>query len=1394
VSTHFPSRGCILPLLTVCLLLGPGPLFAQDKLLPVFDFRRLTTADGLPTNQIRSNVVRDRQGFAWFSTSNGLVRYDGYECKVYPEFSYKREAIILDVDTKGRLWIGTFGAGLSLYDPTSDRFVNFTPRQHDSTSLQGLNINVISEDKSGILWLVGDRQPGIVWLDLGTARNETNADSVARHARFHSMYHEGFRDGVWYMQSWNDSCALAATVHGLFVCNRKTNAISSPGLPPVERLNLDTAFVTCLFWETPQKLWLGTLLHGLYLFDRGTGLLTAYHKRIAQAGQIRDDHIQGLQADRSGRLWVYCDSTLDLFDPPSGAYRDFLFSSSGPGRSSYTRLSCDSSGILWIPTADNGVYFLSPASFRFPRYALKGPSGRPKDMVTINRWSDGTYWVGTEASVARIRLESLDVLETVDLFSGEKSGLEHAGVRTSYDDSKGTLWYGTGGIGLYRFEPRTGRVKNFRCMTHLGGPFRTPDAALSITGVGRDSLWIAGCGDGILSFEPKSGTYSEVPQTRGGPAVHIMKDREGKIWISDEARGLFVFDPSLNEWQCYGYNPGDPLSIRNSDIKSTYQDPAGRIWVGSDTLRLWEPESRSFKWFPNPGFGEFSVAEPLGSDVQGKLWVRYDKGVAILDPDVGQFSNFVRSDGIVAPRMMSSLPDGRVILVGSGGINIVDPRSVFTSQPAPPLVLTKVLINDTANSPLQGISAERGLRLPFDENVLELGFAAIDPGATGHIYYLYRLEGFEEAWIRSNGRRFVRYPGLSPGSYVFKVRAVNRFGRWPDQEIALAVLITPPWWRTWWAYAGYTFIVLGLLGAGYLVRLRQVRLQQEVEMEHFQKEHLAEVDRLKSHFFANISHEFRTPLTLILGPVRKWRDATQQEDLRKDMGMVERNANRLLRLINQLLDLSKLEAGAMKLRACRTNIVPLIKGIAYSFESSADTRHIDLEVVTDQQEIEVYCDRDMIEKILTNLLSNAFKFTPAGRTVEIRVDLTPLTPPSLTLREGGRGGKIHLSLPDRERGRGGKVVQICVSDTGIGIPPDELGKVFDRFYQVDASQTRVHEGTGLGLALVKELVELHHGSIQVASEVGKGTTFTVRLPLGRSHLTDKEIVETTTPGEPVPKGEGHASLGVPVGAVTEGEEPHGSANEKPIVLVVEDNADVRAYIKGYLDSLYLVTEACDGVDGIRKATETVPDLIISDVMMPGMDGMHLCGTLKKDVRTSHVPVILLTAKADAASKIEGLDIGADDYVIKPFDARELLARVHNLIDQRRKLREEFSKRVELKPGEIAVTSLDDDFLKRAMAAVEKGMGNEDFAVENLAHAVFLSRMQLYRKLHALTNLTPTDFIKRIRLQRARELLLKNAGTVSEIAHSVGFSNHSYFSKCFHEQFGMTPSEVRNGSG
>ncbi len=530
---------------------------------------------------------------------------------------------------------------------------------------------------------------------------------------------------------------------------------------------------------------------------------------------------------------------------------------------------------------------------------------------------------------------------------------------------------------------------------------------------------------------------------------------------------------------------------------------------------------------------------------------------------------------------------------------------------------------------------------------------------------------------------------------------------------------------------------------------------KRVKLKH-RAEHLSELDNLKTQFFANISHEFRTPITLILGPLKDLYQKTSEGDTKTVLGPVIRNGQRLLRLINQLLDLSKLEAGKMTMQASQTDLVQFIKEIASSYESLAAEKKIKYFFYPEAQELSMYLDNEKIEKVIHNILSNAFKFTKENGEVI-----------------------LYLKVENNQH------VVISVRDTGIGIPDHQLDKVFDRFYQVDSSQTRDYEGSGIGMALAKELVELHHGTISVESKEGKGSTFTVRLPLDQKYLRKEEITESADLKKTKTISDGFISEETRVEAALEKETVSES---QPVLLIVEDNTDMRYYIRKTLSDNYHIIEASNGKEGVEKAKEVVPDLIISDVMMPEMDGYKLCELIKTNEFTSHIPVILLTAKADQQSRLTGLEYRADDYLLKPFDGDELRLIVRNHIEQKQKMREKFSREITLEPAQISVSSLDEKFLQKVLALIEAHMEDDSFSIEDFSQEAGYSRMQFYRKIKALAGQGPSQFVRTIRLKRAAQLLSQKSDNVTQIAYSVGFRSLAYFNKCFKEQFGLTPGQ------
>jgi len=674
--------------------------------------------------------------------------------------------------------------------------------------------------------------------------------------------------------------------------------------------------------------------------------------------------------------------------------------------------------------------------------------------------------------------------------------------------------------------------------------------------------------------------------------------------------------------------------------------------------------------------------------------------------------------------------------------------------------------------------------------------------------YRFFLDGFDNQWTEWILKSQKEYTNLDSGSYNFRVQAKNVYGH-KGREAVFAFRILPPWYKTWWAYVSY---VIGLLiSIFFIVKWRNRRLEHEklrleklvtqrtkeikdknVQLENQtvklkeQSEKLKEMDKIKSRFFANISHEFRTPLTLIMSPVEEMLSEIKEKQHRERLNLMQRSSQRLLRLINQLLDLSRIDSGKMKLQASCQDILPYLKGIFSTFLLRAQHKKIQMDFKSKPDSIPLFFDPQKIEDIMNNLLSNALKFTPVGGHILV----------SVIISDQKSGESLNSGF-----------VEISVTDNGIGIPKEQLPYIFDRFFQVQGSSHRKegHKGTGIGLAFIKELVNLHHGKINVHSAEGKGTTFVIQLPLGEGHLKTDEIVDSPglspdlinrkpnfdSPPEFNIREEENNKEKINVSEISKN--VIGDKTEKQgknVILVVEDNDDVRKYIRGPLEQLYTVAEARNGKEGIDVAKEIIPDLIVSDIMMPVKDGCQLCTELKKNIDTSHIPIILLTAKASEESVVQGLETGADDYITKPFNTKILLARIKNLIDLRRQMQLKIQRQKMLLPSEISVSSQDEKFLKEFQEIIEKNLGDPDFNVDELSKKLYMGRSTLFRKVQALTGETPNQFILSYRLERGARLLRENYGNVTEVAMAVGFSSPPYFAKCFKDRFHQSPSSYQ----
>ena len=769
-------------------------------------------------------------------------------------------------------------------------------------------------------------------------------------------------------------------------------------------------------------------------------------------------------------------------------------------------------------------------------------------------------------------------------------------------------------------------------------------------------------------------------------------------------------------------------------------------------------------------------------DKQGNLWVSTKNGISQFDIKNKKFKNYDIEDGLKSNFFTTACfkdVDGTMYFGGVYGFDVFHPDSIKKNTFVPPVVLTdlklfkeSVTIGKEINGRVllpQSISSLKEIELKYNESMITFDFVTLNFTASAKNQYAYMLEGFDDTLRYVGNEQSATYTNLNPGTYTFKVIASNNDGVWNKTGTSIIVKVLPPWYKTGWAYVLYVLLIIFVVVLVRNSAIKKEKLKNQLALEKLELENTREltkksfeVEQMKVRFFTNISHEFRTPLTLIIGPVQEMLADKNLSSYATKLNLMLRNGQRLLRLINQLMDISKLEIEKMQLSVSKNNIVEFINDIYSSFIPFAEQRGIDYKISIGNQPPETWFDTDKIEKIVFNLLSNAFKFTP-------------------------NNGVIILDIQFVENN-----IQLQVKDNGVGIVKENLEFIFDRFYQAKNSENAHHQsGTGIGLALVKSLAELHHGNVSVHSIEKEGTTFTVTFPINKEEYHAVEISEESIEPSILNSLESSPLLNVKNNEDDLNQSTNDDGKNKKLILIVEDNEDVRVYLKEIFKKEYRVEEATDGVLGLIQANLLFPDIIISDVTMPNMDGITFCQQLKTDEKISHIPLILLTARASEEFQLKGYETGADAYITKPFNAELLQVRVKNLIESRKKLRSLFSSEPSAEILEIAPTSSDEKFLKRTLEIIEKNIAKEDFDAESLAREVGVGRTVLYSKIKALTEQTVHEFIKIVRLKKAAHLLTTSDVSVKEVVYLVGFKHHTHFTQCFKEHFGVTPSKYAN---
>jgi signal transduction histidine kinase/ligand-binding sensor domain-containing protein/DNA-binding response OmpR family regulator len=1346
-------------------------------------FRHLSIDDGLSQNAVYS-IIQDSQGFMWFGTKDGLNRYDGRNFVVYQHNPFDSTTISdayvskLMEDRHGRIWTGSISGDINILHRDTDFFCEVPMENERGNRAITNEITDIIEAPDGSVW-IATKGDGLFNLKVTSEvgcnydyeqflHNPANSSSLYSNRVGNLLFDE-------YQTFWvgtEEGLNQFIESNGSFIRTRFNT--KHPDAP----ISTGDHKITSMHIDLAGQFWIG-VQSGLVKFNRPTGDYEFFPNQY-EVIEYGWGSVNRISEDNNGNLWLGTVAGLMMFNPTTEQYSYYRHDPLNPRSISHNIISSlliDRSNILWAGTSGLGINILDFNANRFPTLSRTPHSSSRITGFSIRSILEdnaGDVWISADVLYRWNR-------KTGELFSFEADSdlIQNFGNTNAYsivEASSGFLWFAST-EGLFRHNPVTNQT---RLYSYSSGR-ETGLLQQEVNAVFEDktgSIWVATHSHFSKLIDEQSGTFKHYNFNSSEYSIGIARpviyqDIDGNFWVGT-SHGLSHFNPNNNQFTNYINDPSKTNSLSNNLVKSILEDPKEPetyLWIGtSGGLNKFNYRTGEFRHYTVQDGLPNEVIYGILPDNDGNLWLSTNKGLSRFNPETNTFRNFDVFDGLQSNEFNTGAyyrsDSGELFFGGIQGLNYFFPEEINDNPHQPPIVLTglkkgaeTVTFKKEPGLLDAAVSMAEKINLSYRDDVITFEFAALDYAAPEKNQYAYKLDGYNEDWISSGNLGSATYTNLPPGEYVFRVKGSNNDGVWNEDGLALAVAVAPPFWRTIWAYLIYGLLFFVGFYSLRRYELNRFNLKNQLKLERVQTESLRKLDHLKSDFFANISHEFRTPLTLIVGHI----DNVLEEDIdtstRQKLNMATKNANRLLSLINQLLDLSKLEAGKMTIQTSTYNIVPFLKSLLYSFESLAASRNISLNFVAHSGEICVSFDADKLERVFFNLISNAIKFTESG-------------------------GSVTLSLESTDDDR----VCITVADTGIGISESRLPYIFDRFYQVDSSSTRNYEGSGIGLAIVNEFIKLHDGSISVEStradmlsEGKSGTTFKIHLPLSEASSNEHEpSLEAGTFHNP-PGIHGHAT----------DQNLLNFNSDKEILLLAEDNPEVREFIREQLEEDYWVIEASNGKEALELSEKEIPDLIISDLMMPEMDGLTFCKKIRQNEKTSHIPVIMLTAKASQESKLESLESGIDAFITKPFKVNELKIRVRKLIEQRKKLREQFSTSAFLESDTPSVADVDREFLAKTVQLIEDSFSDENFKVSGLASTLNMSTSQFNRKLHGLVGQSPVQFIISVRLQRASKLLKVSNKTIAEIAYEVGYSDQAYFSRVFKKEYGVSPSEYKN---
>ncbi len=1361
-----------IPLILIFIFLVTG--------LPYNNFAQSHVAEFFPiAPQTLSNTMvrcfhRDSQGFLWLGTTDGLFRYDGTHLKGYehdpgnPNSICHNNINAIIEDDFHNLWIGT-AQGVSHFQREKESFQHLDSMPGLETYLNNRYITALALDEDGKLW-IGTHGGGVnvynpeikefFYLDEFANTLDAPGDSYINTVM-------GDKNLMWF-----------GTKGGLKVYNtsdlslHKVEVVDTP-LPRTQVTQVAKNREGDIFVSTlPGEVFRLVPRNGYYLHK---GLVSEKSSR-----QLEFENIITISFDQAGSLWLGGEhSGLNHIELPSGKLKNFDSDNRLLDKlptKSIRSVYVDEEGFTWVGTYDKGAFLLKSNFANFEAFGGKANPGSISDENKVRGFAEdhaGQIWLAYDGK-GLLQLNP----ESGKLEKDEKLNLQLNAVHLTsiICDRENNLWIGTDNKGVIRVDLESLEIDEFPLESKGFGNNNVSVLYEDKRGV----VWAGTLGSGLFYFDNNSLDFRVLAEeskidyiTSNAYVSSLAESSDGVFWIGT-MYGLYALRPSVDGGYDYNLFLKDDFSgsISSNSIQSLMVDDGQNLWVGTtdNGLNLKRRNSTKFEHYNQAHGLASNVVRSIEKDSKGGVWISGNRGLSKFNVKQKTFSNYTTLDGLTSNNHFQNASlrtsEGKIYFGNNDGFSAFYPDSIVKNIRSPKLYLTDLNINNesvsigTEDSPLtQSLAFTQEIELSYQQRSFQIDFVAIEFGSSNRLRYCYRLEGFDEDWICDAQLPNATYTNLDPGKYTFEVKAANHAGVWNEEPTRLNITILPLVWKTWWAFLGYSFI-LSLMAYFFLkFRLDREKMRNQLELEKVAREKEHKLNESKTQFFTNISHEFRTPLSLVLLPLE---DLKNKSNLGKGVvtkiSMAYRNADKMLRLVNELLEFNKLESGHLKLKLGKGEIVGFLRETCAGFFDLAERNNLSFSIKAEEKVIYGEFDSSILEKILINLLSNAFKFTNEGGRIKVVARSQSIIDNS---------GQVRRKL------------LLTVIDDGIGISNEEIPKIFDKFYQAKSAKFAPNPGTGIGLSFTKSLVELHGGTIEVKSFPHDETSFKLSIPIDGHQAESWYMMPFNHQEGVVPTEESE---------MEDKDDCKPNQNiTKAKLLLIEDNDELKAYLVRELGKKYEVLAARDGREGIKLAEQHLPDLVISDILMPGISGLTLCKLLKSNLKTCHIPVVLLTAKSSIDEQVQGVENGADLYLTKPFNIQFLKANIHQMISSRHKLFSSYSQNPYLTSPKMAEKELDQEFLANAIAFVEENLQDNQVGVDAIAAHFSFSRSQAYRKIKALTGKSVVEFIRSVRLKKALQLMDTQKYTLSEIAYEVGFSSASYFTRSFKDHYGKSPS-------